>query len=94
MNDKKSCENCGRTKHFCESKGLCSQWLRNPAMWLSILPTEPGIYWWRKDADHKSHLTIRHLFMSDKLREHCLVLPSMSIKERGGQWQGPIKPEG
>jgi hypothetical protein len=93
MKDKKSCGNCAYFDDICLIQGKCKNldhWFRNPRLWLSILPTEPGIYWWRDN--NKEYLCTRMIFMSDKLREHCLVNPALSLEERGGQWQGPLTP--
>ena len=90
MTDNKSCESCGRTKHLCESKGVCEQWLRNPRKWLSILPTEPETYWYRlknRPSDYGlmevSLEIIKGWDKDDAKRIHAEHF----------QWQGPIKPE-
>ena len=93
MNDKKSCANCGWTKHLCEAKGLRDQWLRNPRMWLSILPTEPGWYLWKiPESKYDSHPVVLYVrdYAGRLAIQNCTISGSQYEK---GEWQGPIKPE-
>lgn len=92
--DKKSCENCGRTKYFCESKGLCEHWLRNPDLWLDILPTEPGWYW----LDSNRPLIGKTIIAKVHAGEFGLLATfedyhTMPITDIDGQFQGPITPK-
>lgn len=91
MSDKKSCENCGRTKHFCESAGLCDQWLRNPHMWLSMPPTQPGWYWFKNELTEPVCIK---LFLNPTTGKILDDFNDADISKWDGEWQGPITPEG
>jgi hypothetical protein len=93
MTDKKSCWNCIGSKSFysivcydgkrIDKNGICPRWQRNPDLWLDIMPTDLGWYWWRPDA--RSEAITTHIINIG----HYKATTKMS-----GQWQGPIKPEG
>lgn len=90
MVNKKSCENCisflaYQLTHCKSDMYPCknyNRWSRNPRLWLSILPTEPGWYWLRKDFRTEPmtiHISdVKHLKLTTKII---------------GEWQGPIRPE-
>ncbi len=91
--DKKWCENC-RTKFMCANKfgDKYCRWQRNPRLWLSILPEEPGWYWYRKEKVKTEVIELR--FVED---DHRLVADdciNRHIELWGGEFQGPIRPEG
>jgi hypothetical protein len=82
--DKKSCENCGRQMPNCpiKTKNLTC-WLRNPRKWLSILPTEPGWYWFKKQNEI-GLMNISKLTLNEWIEN--------SAHAKTFQWQGPITP--
>jgi hypothetical protein len=109
---KRSCENC---KHYyfvealCMRKtkrvhkpatSICHNWSRRPSRWLSILPTEPGWYWWRSihwsvfaSKERGKELTarsVRPIFVTKSFAESSYMKRTWMY---GGQWQGPITPE-
>lgn len=102
MTDKKSCENCLRklTERICADCDMLthSHWIRNPQMWLAILPTEPGWYWWRANEDAKP--TVIELYSCSKK----LCKTGFQVNYSGsecweflrmideGEFQGPIEP--
>lgn len=97
MNHKKSCGNCWHGRDGVRPSqvpcprvkcDVCAKWLRNPAMWLSILPTEPGVYWHR-DKNKKTKL-----IAVDKMNDVYVTGSECScdINELEGEWQGPITP--
>jgi hypothetical protein len=84
--DKKSCENCGRAdRKYCDEKyrPLCEKWLRNPHKWLSILPMEPGWYWFKKQNEI-GLMNISKLTLNEWIEN--------SAHAKTFQWQGPITP--
>lgn len=86
MNDKKSCENCGRSMRNCPIKMRDLQcWVSNNELWLSILPTEPGTYWWKQNK--KDKYRIREVENGYFCDDNSLV------SEIGGYFQGPITPK-
>ena len=95
MNDKKSCENCGRSMRNCPIKMRDLQcWVRNRELWLSILPTEPGWYWWRNDE--KDEPVIGDLGFNGFgvfIGEFKNGITEI-VADYKGQWQGPITPKG
>ncbi len=89
--DKKGCENC-KTKFMCANKfgDKYCHWLRNPRRWLSILPTEPGIYFYRKCTCSKWEAACLIINESGQL-----LWESNRKSVKGTyEWQGPIRPEG
>jgi hypothetical protein len=89
MPDKKTCENCGmQTKEWCIPLKVCDKWTRNPRLWLSILPEEPGWYWYREDSKHVPTIAEVERGSSGVLTVGWDILQPI------GQWQGPIRPEG
>jgi len=86
VSDKKSCENCLQcTGDGCNTicKNL-SSWQRDPAMWLDILPTEPGWYWCKNTPDRSQ--VAPFIKWIDKLNIGHIA--------SGYLWQGPITPHG
>jgi len=91
MTDKKSCESCVDKNRLCKTGGLnCKGWLRNPCLWLSILPTEPGIYFYRKCKCSKWEAACLIINESGQL----LWKSNKKPVEGTYEWQGPIRPEG
>ena len=94
--DKKSCDTC--KGGICPDtvngrENYCDTWKRDPLRWLSILPTEPGWYWWR----WKTNGTIVGI-INDPLSGKLVTSGERGIEidniRLNGQWQGPIKPDG
>lgn len=88
MSDKRCCGNCGTG---CDSllQQPCKKWTRNPRKWLDILPTEPGVYFYRKCQHDK--WKVGAIEISDR----GLVWRANKVTVKyNGQWQGPINPEG
>ena len=88
MNDKKGCKNCGRL-FLCEirenhRKGICRNWRRDPNVWTSVPPTEPGWYWCRgtKDAASLFHIGAWEIAAWKNLKQKLLL-----------QFQGPVTPK-
>jgi hypothetical protein len=100
MTDKKSCDACnGLQKCFggylpgnqtIKEKINCPKWKRNPRAWLSILPTEPGLYFYSKNL--KKGWSVGEI-MLDEHGDMVWVANNRRVKFNG-QWQGPISPEG
>jgi len=94
MNDKKSCENCGDkicARHVMRKNHVCDDWQRDSEMWLSIMPTEPGWYWWR-GGTKSDPLVVRIYYFSDG----TMSTNGAGInyyKMAGNEWQGPITPK-
>lgn len=100
MTDKKSCQNCKRYRPgescFCRN---FADWQRNPDKWLSILPTEPGLYFWRPDTSVK--YTVVELWkISTHLCKSGLQVFFFGTEGHDflddiqeGEWQGPIVPK-
>jgi len=105
--DKRSCENCkincynGRFGErinrftFC-----CKNWLRNPKLWLDLLPEVEGYYWFRivSFMSKKWIEDICEIYTTDT--EEWMVRPLHSVRTQKIEWlknaefQGPITPEG
>lgn len=99
MNDKKSCENCILGKDcprngWIKQKGCCETWQRNPSLWLDMLPTEPGWYWWKAWSSEKTGL----IYWIENYDNGPMMATDpdgdVSVKEIGGYWQGPLTPKG
>ena len=107
MSDKRECRNCASCRNMlCYARientaalptpPLCKYWLRNPTLWLDILPSEPGWYWWR----YKGEETITDVYIRESDKKLYVTLPSgfgaslalIKSKKEKCQWQGPIKP--
>lgn len=100
MSNKKSCENCVNkldSKNIisavvnCSGTKLCSHWKRNNLVWLNLPPEHEGWFWWQlseKDESTVLHLQRRKIDFELALAD-CI---NMLIKDREGQWQGPITP--
>lgn len=95
----KSCENCGRyeSDHCfrppnteCENK---EYWLRNPRLWLDILPEQEGWYWWNK-YEEDTPIILRVEQISIGVLAAWYMDDWVPIRELNGFWQGPIRPEG
>jgi hypothetical protein len=70
-------------------------WKRDPQKWISILPTEPGIYWWKETKKHNAVIT--DVYINDKDKKLYATMPSgfgMQLTMVRGRWQGPITPHG
>lgn len=94
MNDKKSCENCKDVNagFLCHDRAsnphltgwrranVCDYWQRDPHLWFSIPPSEPGWYWLKLDSGRAIVKWI------DKLNIGHIA--------SGQIWQGPITPKG
>ncbi|MDD4862284.1 MAG: hypothetical protein PHI33_09240 [Smithellaceae bacterium] len=94
MSGKQSCENCGNqdTITACQAYHRndmwgCKYWHRNPHLWLDILPSEPGWYWYRVQAKSVVWMVNVHTLYNG------LHVGEDTVKELGGLWQGPIAPE-
>jgi len=95
--DKKECVNC-RDKTTCgqgirDVRGYgCSQWSRSPRLWLDILPTEPGWYWFRGGPYTNDPQASRVRYIGPLL---CVAPNDLwhPIEKMVGQWQGPITPK-
>ncbi len=68
---------------------ICEKWQRNPSLWLSILPTEPGWYFERKTGIKDRIIEV----VKDAHGNICEILhDGWKGKLQGNQWQGPITP--
>jgi hypothetical protein len=102
--NKKSCLNCVSYPEYqitrckydnwpCKNH---NRWQRNPRKWLSILPEEPGWYWWRRKQGNKGTVVQVYinpfnnteLFFGNKTKTASLVKQYPK-----SEWQGPITPE-
>lgn len=61
----------------------CEKWMRHPNLWLSIPPTEPGYWFWRKIGSKNYGL--------ESLDENDLQDKAFAIQGKM-EWQGPLKP--
>jgi len=92
MSDKKSCLNCAEhgtgLSNYCGKQAtVCnhlSHWLRNPDLWLDILPTEPGWYWYERGIEG-GIFKITALDIENWERDDNWV--------KKFKWQGPITPK-
>lgn len=100
MTDKKSCFNCVKhnSNSICKYVVSCyaknKYWLRNPHLWLSIPPEEPGWYWWRKNEQSESEIielffNMLGIFVAKFMNEKIEIVSNLK-----GQFQGPIRPKG
>ncbi len=102
MSDKKSCENCKDKDAVCSGIRVgCPLWQRNQSMWLSILPTEPGWYFYShnlKKIGQKEIWSFEILQAEaeyDDLRFWDVAMGEYTkVKSMRGMWQGPITPKG
>ena len=95
MSDKKSCENCDK-RTGCSCCELCKKWVRDADLWLSIPPTDPGIYWLidMESPDHPRK-TVVEIAEGGRPGMQVLFLGTeiyYKLEEVTGQWQGPITP--
>jgi hypothetical protein len=97
---KKECENCGRLKKFAcfkeekPNSSQCLNWQRNPKLWLDIPPEEEGWYWWRSEGKNVLMVMLTMWSSVDKTVNVFDGNQYVPVTDFGGQWQGPIKPEG
>jgi hypothetical protein len=82
MTDKKSCKSCGIGN--CAGCTNFSKWTRNPRLWLSILPEEPGWYWVRRIGE--KWCNARYIRYSE--------IAQLTEPNNEDEFQGPIRPEG
>ena len=106
MNDKKLCQNCGHlwADWLCHIKNTaitkrvvsCPHWTRSPCKWISILPTEPGIYWFKTKGNDYN---LCEVYVD---RDNELFSRTVNTGRRGlllsilagkVQFQGPIAPK-
>jgi len=92
MNDKKSCNNCssipccGDIAYSCRA---CIQWQRNPTVWTDIMPTEPGIYFYRKCKC--GNWKVGAICITER---GIVWASNKKAVKFDGEWQGPITPKG
>jgi hypothetical protein len=101
---KKSCYNCRNYSFFngsCIGKETfshedfkCKDWQRNPKLWLDIPPEEEGWYWWRSEGKNVLMVMLTMWSSVDKTVNVFDGNQCVPVTDFGGQWQGPIKPEG
>ena len=97
--DKKMCENCTHLgKIGClgyVAPEPCVHWFRNPSLWLSIWPSEPGWYFQRRKNEPK-YYTVRGIVESEEDGALVEIVgdhdDEITVVKIGGEWQGPIKP--
>ena len=98
MKDKMSCGNCaiGRADLLgCKIKSKCrdfAKWERPTYLWLDILPSEPGWYWF-EDHTFPKHPDISAVEIhNDGTMSLCGTEIYREVNKQKGRWQGPLTP--
>jgi hypothetical protein len=87
MTDKKSCQNCKRgicPNGIDQFPECCFSWKRDPRLWLSIPPTEPGWYWYKRYGE---------IGIMEVKKYDIDIWKNDSSWSGLFLWQGPISPE-
>jgi len=101
MSDKTCCDTCGVkacNREYEKGFNPCQKWIRNPDLWLDILPESNDYWFWREnDKSLRKILEVLNvngsLCVWNYLVEGDFEKSWVPVSEIGGQWQGPIQPK-